>query len=78
MVFLLLKHGHTTATELEAGYDSIGIGIGMANIGDWFLFRAYNIELELSYILGGVFVTKWTPLISCTIVPLVSPGLSVG
>ena len=48
------------------------------NIGDWFLFRAYNIEVELSYILGGVFITKWTPLISCTNVSLVSPVLSVG
>ena len=50
------------------------------NIGDRFLFRAQNIEMELSSISGGAFITKWNwaPLISCTNVPLVSPVVSVG
>ena len=29
------------------------------NIGDGFLFRAFNIEVELSSISGLVIITKW-------------------
>ena len=54
--------------------------ITVPNIGDGFLLRAENIEVELSSSIGRVYISKWSwaPLISCTYVPLVNPVLSVG